>query len=502
MKKESAESNINPNIESHFAQRWVRRLLGAFFRRIEVVGLENIPQDRGGLLVSWHPNGMIDPALMYATFPRNVVFGARHGLFKWPLLGWVMRKIGTVPIYRGQDLKHMPIEKQRELNQQSLDQLANCIAEGSFSALFPEGVSHDSPFLQQLKTGAARIFIAAQIKNQCHAQAHPNLKPPVIIPVGLHYDAKARFRSDVLINFHPPIELPPDLENITDIQDREAQQRLTDLIEETLTNVIFATESWDLHHNFQRACLLLRAERILQSGTIDSASIEEKVIGLARIWAGYHQKKDHNPELVQSVVDAVEQYRLDMEGLGLQDHELDLDPQWISWRVIFLSMLQMLFVFLLLPPFVIVGYVINFPTASLIKLLSVKYSSQYKDQASVKLFASLALYPLTWALWGGLAAFGYLNSTLLFPNLPNGEIAAGLFVSSLGIIGWLVMFVYVRAGKRTLRGLKVRWVKRHHQGYVEYLQEERYRLATQLTQMAEGLDLPGKLGDNNRLEMD
>ena len=49
-----------------------------------------------------------------------------------------------------------------ELNQQSLDQLAQRIVDGSYSALFPEGISHDAPFIQQLKTGAARIFCAAR----------------------------------------------------------------------------------------------------------------------------------------------------------------------------------------------------------------------------------------------------------------------------------------------------------------------------------------------------
>ena len=46
--------------------------------------------DGGGILVSWHPNGMIDPALIFETFPRAVVFGARHGLFKVPVLGAMM----------------------------------------------------------------------------------------------------------------------------------------------------------------------------------------------------------------------------------------------------------------------------------------------------------------------------------------------------------------------------------------------------------------------------
>jgi 1-acyl-sn-glycerol-3-phosphate acyltransferase len=35
----------------------------------------------------------------------RVVFGARHGLFKWPVVGRLMRALGTVPIFRASDSK-------------------------------------------------------------------------------------------------------------------------------------------------------------------------------------------------------------------------------------------------------------------------------------------------------------------------------------------------------------------------------------------------------------
>ena len=72
-----------------------------------------------------------------------------------------MRQVGTVPIYRSQDLKEMSVEEQRANNQASLDAMSSRIGSGAFTALFPEGVSHDDPCLKQLKTGAARIFDAA-----------------------------------------------------------------------------------------------------------------------------------------------------------------------------------------------------------------------------------------------------------------------------------------------------------------------------------------------------
>src|SRR5688572_16226591 len=81
--------------------RWaLSLLLRVFFRRVEVVGLENLPADRGGILVAAHPNGLVDPTLILAAFTHHVVFGARSGLFRIPVLGAIIRGLGTVPICR------------------------------------------------------------------------------------------------------------------------------------------------------------------------------------------------------------------------------------------------------------------------------------------------------------------------------------------------------------------------------------------------------------------
>ncbi len=109
------------------AVRIVRVLVAAFFRRVEVDGLENVPLDRGGLLIAWHPNGLIDPALIIASSPGSIAFGARHGLFKIPLLSALLRAANAVPIYRAADLKKAAAGGRRGANQESLGALAGAI---------------------------------------------------------------------------------------------------------------------------------------------------------------------------------------------------------------------------------------------------------------------------------------------------------------------------------------------------------------------------------------
>ena len=124
-------------ITTSSAVRLVRFLVGMFFRRVMVAGTEHVPETGGGILIAWHPNGLVDPALIVSTFPRRVVFGARHGLFKWPIVGQVMRALGTVPIYRAVDLKNADDTTRRQANRKSLDALAQAVCNGGFAALGP-----------------------------------------------------------------------------------------------------------------------------------------------------------------------------------------------------------------------------------------------------------------------------------------------------------------------------------------------------------------------------
>ncbi|MGH9461500.1 MAG: 1-acyl-sn-glycerol-3-phosphate acyltransferase, partial [Vicinamibacteria bacterium] len=280
----------------------LRLIARAFFRRIEVTGLENVPETGGGLLISWHPNAMVDAGLILTRFPRRIVFGARHGLFEWPLLGRLMRHLGTVPIYRGQDEGTGRLDAERQAaNTQSLDALAREVADGSFAALFPEGISHDEPFPQELKTGAARLFYRA-----CELTSDGSLKP-VVIPVGLHYDQKSVFGSNALVAFHPPLQLDSDLATppspgASYEESRAKYRRLTSEFERALHDVVHATESWELHHLLHRGRKLVRAERARRAGkTLDRPNMEERQLGFARLWEGYRTLVRTQPQEVHEL---------------------------------------------------------------------------------------------------------------------------------------------------------------------------------------------------------
>ncbi len=483
-----------------FVVKLVHVLLRLFFRRVEVTGLEHVPAQGGGILVSWHPNGMIDPALIFETFPRQVVFGARHGLFKIPVLGSILRSVHTVPIYRAQDMKKGGSEEaRRAANQRSIDALSDSIVEGRFSALFPEGVSHDAPHLMDLKTGVARFYYRAR---QLEAEGDPH---PVIIPIGLHYDEKRLFRSNVLVAYHPPIELPEELA-ITPPEDeprevrRERYRAFTDEVERVLEDVVHATESWEVHHLMHRARKLVRAERAQRAdASLEAPTMEERTRGFARIWQGYQARRDTHPEEVAAFRDALTEYDQDLRALQIEDHELDRAPRLVNAWLGLLLLLQSVLVYFLLPPLLLVGWIVNLPPALLLMLLTKSAAKRKKDEASIKVLAGSVIFPLTWLTASVLAGWGHSVLHDMYPGIPDAFVTAGVMTFLLSFVGGAVSLRYLRIARETARAIRVRLTRERRRMTIARLRVDRAELFEMLMALGEGLDLTGRVRDDGTI---
>ena len=471
-----------------------------FFRRIEVTGLEHVPAGGGGIVVSWHPNAIVDGGLILTRFPRRIIFGARHGLFRWPILGWFMRQLGTVPIYRRQDVVPGEGNSERpDANTQSLDALARAVADGAFAALFPEGVSHDEPQPQELKTGAARLFYrATELTSEAGVK-------PAIIPVGLHYDKKGVFGSNALVAFYPPLELDPDLAEApapeaSFEEARKKYRRLTDEIERALHEVVHATESWELHHLLHRGRKLIRAERASRAGaSLNRPDMTERQLGFARLWTGYRALMRTHPQEVEALLSRVGEYDQDLRSFGLHDHELDGNPRLRSHWVAAALLLQVVLVYLLLPPILLVGFVANVPTALLVTAVSKAVSRAYKDEATAKLLLGAVAFPLTWLVIAILAGAGVAALHTIYPTIPNAPFLTGVVAFVLSALGGFVVLHYQRLVQETLRALRVRFTRAQRTDAIQQLRKERGELYEGVIRLSNGLELPGTLAKDGRV---
>src|SRR5439155_20893265 len=116
------------------ARRCVRKILRLYYPRLEIEGRDRIPSSGAVLFVANHPNSLMDPALVGLVAQRPVHFFAKAPLFDVAVFGALMRALGMVPTYRGQDDK-----AQVRKNLETLDAGADHRGRGEAVGIVAEG---------------------------------------------------------------------------------------------------------------------------------------------------------------------------------------------------------------------------------------------------------------------------------------------------------------------------------------------------------------------------
>ena len=208
------------NVISHLGVR-------AYYR-VTVAGAR-VPSEGPVLLVANHNNSLVDPALVVVAADRTVRFLAKAPLFDDKLIGWLVKGVGSVPVYRQQD---DPTKLSQNLD--SFRDVHAVLAAGDAVGIFPEGISHSSSQLAPLKTGAARIALGA---GERLGSDFP------IVAMGLVFRDRDIFRSEAHIIVTEPFRWDDLLGK--GVENREAVRELTRRIEAAMRSVTLNLEQWE-----------------------------------------------------------------------------------------------------------------------------------------------------------------------------------------------------------------------------------------------------------------
>ena len=212
------------------------------YYRVTVAGAR-LPAHGPVLMVANHNNSLVDPALVAATASRDVRFLAKAPLFTHPLIGWLIRGVGSVPVYRQMDDPSLVAQ-----NFDSFRDAHRVLAAGDVVGIFPEGISHSASRLAPLKTGAARIAIGAA------AQLGTDFP---IIAVGLVFRDRDAFRSEAHVIYGEVFRWN-DL--VGEASTRSAVRELTERIELAMRRVSVNLEHWEDEPLVRMAEAVWRAE--------------------------------------------------------------------------------------------------------------------------------------------------------------------------------------------------------------------------------------------------
>ncbi|MBM4282446.1 MAG: hypothetical protein FJ137_17400 [Deltaproteobacteria bacterium] len=213
--------------------RAVSALVGAaadvFYRRRVLAGA--VPPRGPVLLVANHPNGLLDPVLVQQAARRRVRMLAKAPLFSMPGISLLVRALDCLPVFRAKD------GADTTQNAETFRAVEQALVDSDCVLIFPEGISHDEPQLQPLKTGAARMALGAVARGAGEL---------LIVPVGLTYADKLRFRSTAAVEVGRPLRVQDFAAATSDEEDqRTAARALTGAIHDALRAVTVNVESWE-----------------------------------------------------------------------------------------------------------------------------------------------------------------------------------------------------------------------------------------------------------------
>jgi glycerol-3-phosphate O-acyltransferase/dihydroxyacetone phosphate acyltransferase len=406
---------------------WLASVItNTFFRRIDVVNLENVPPDGPVIFAGNHPNALMDGWLLTAKCGRwPLHFMANAKLWKYPLLAPALNASGAIPVYSraDNDDNSDDIHGDKIDNEKAFSKLYDVIESGNCMGIFPEGISHVESQLSKLKTGAARVALAVAERGKVQTK---------IVPCGLNYIHRHRFRSQVLIEFGEPIVVDEEWVKKYRQDARQAVRDLTDYLTNALAAVTLNAPDW-------RTLRIVQAARRLYKPATATLTPSEYIELNRRFVDGYLQDI-HDPEL-QALSNEVEEYQARLDMLGLKDHQL---RQPVTLRKTFRKLLLRGLTMLALLPLAIPGALLHLPVGWIAATVGERFSYEMDDIATLKVLATILLLPVSYiaiailvgmnfGIWWALFSVAALAFSF-FATVRLLEAEAGLLSSMLSLL--------------------------------------------------------------------
>jgi len=162
----------------YYIAKFVVRLFFRIIFNLHYEGKRNIPRGETVIYASNHRSNA-DPPLLGAGAVGKFAFMAKEELFRKKLFAWLIRTLGAFPVSRGKG--------DMTVIETAIDRLHN----GRSLMIFPEGTRSKDGKVGRGHSGAA--LIAAQADRR-------------IVPVGIVYGEKLKFRTRVTVKFGKPID--------------------------------------------------------------------------------------------------------------------------------------------------------------------------------------------------------------------------------------------------------------------------------------------------------
>lgn len=371
--------------------RGLARVATWLFYRVECVGQ---PPAGPIVLLPNHPNALLDPAVVWATAGRDVLFLAKAPLFRMPVISWLVRASGAIPVQRRRD-EGADMAK----NEAMFAAAEAALARGDAICIFPEGTSHSSGRVEPLRTGAARLALRAAAAGT----------PVRMVPVGLNFDRKTAFRSRAVVVYGEPFEVGA-AGTAEDAEPPQAVRELTETIALRLRRLVIEADP------LTDAQLVSRVDRLYCAARPDARDAD-RVQRRRVMAAGIERLRSEEPEWYASLRQRLDAYDARLKRFGLR--ERDVDARVSRSAAVRFAARETLYAIGLLP-LALGGLVLFFVPYHVTGWLAALAARGLDVRATVKVIGGAVVYALwtlaiLWLLWGAWGMRAALAGFLLIP---------------------------------------------------------------------------------------
>lgn len=364
--------------------------INIYYSEIKVRHKEHLEHSGPMIIIANHPNTLVDALLIGIISPKPIYYMTKATFFnsRWKMK--ILRSLNMIPINRATEAKTQGVS-----NSSTFEECFRLLSDGKTLVIFPEGNSQMELLLRQLKSGTARIALEAELRNQ----GKLNLK---IVPVGLMYTQGEKFRSSILVNFGPGINVIHHLEEFRENQS-SAARKLTEEFRKMLENVLVTTQTKEQEK------LITTLSEALQSRYLHNAmNVESEVELIKKIRDRIQLLSLDNPEKVERIQQLLWNLNWKTEKMEIKNDFLDRGLRSSMFiRQIITSFLGLLIGF----PVYLFGIIHNIIPFRLTDLIIPRLTKSKEFYAPLAILMGLVLYPVNYGL------FGFLFFRLFHPEI-------------------------------------------------------------------------------------
>ena len=180
------------NIFYYFIKYIIRFASKCYFRKIQILGLENIPKEGGIMFSPNHQGAFLDPLLVGSIIPQQVTSLTRSDVFGG-VLQWFLNALKMLPVYR---IRNGYSNLRR--NEEIFEKCRKFLCSNESIMMFSEAAHHNEYYLQSLSKGSSRLAYEAQVDSKF---------PIYLVPVGINYGHHTKPLCDLHVVFGKPIEV-------------------------------------------------------------------------------------------------------------------------------------------------------------------------------------------------------------------------------------------------------------------------------------------------------